>query len=121
MKKFIIRKLLEFLSKNERELVLTELVKKHFNTIGKEDILKRNGSSWSFEDRELDESEKDLIIAESKYILKTTTWKILEKEIMWRANKEMYLHSTDTLGLTMGKSWQYVFDVLKSKLKDIVG
>ena len=84
-------------------------------------ILKRNGSSWSFEDRELDESEKDLIIAESKYILKTTTWKILEKEIMWRANKEMYLHSTDTLGLTMGKSWQYVFDVLKSKLKDIVG
>lgn len=120
MKKWIARKLLELFGESEREMLLTELVKKHFNTIGEEDIFRIIDGVSTFEGRELGSDETDLIIAEVKQIQKMTTWKILEKEIMYRANEKMYLNSTDTFHLTMGKSWQYVFDVMNSKLKSII-
>jgi len=121
MKAILLRKLIGFLAKGEREVILTELVKKHFNTISKEDIFKIEGKVWTFEGRELEDSEREMIIAQAKQIQNMFTWKILEKEVMWRANREMYLKSTDVFGITMGKSWQYVFDIINSKLKDIVG
>lgn len=114
--KWVIIKLLGFVSKSEREMILTELVKKHFNTIGKDDILKIEKDKWMFEGEILSDDEIRLIVAESKQILKMNTWEILRKEILWRANHEMFIKSTDTLSLTMGKSWQYVLDVMQSVL-----
>jgi len=70
-------------------------------------------------DRELLQAEKDLLIAESQTLLTSKLWKILQADVKYQANKQMFILSRNDLDLIMGKSWTFVFDCINTRLKSI--
>lgn len=104
----------------ERRVILTMAVKRIFNTIGSDDILKpMPGGQWMFEDRPLTKSQVDLIMFEAVQLDKMLLWKVLKKDILYNANKKMYLLAENDLQVVTAKFWLYTFDTMTTRLKSI--
>lgn len=101
----------------DREYVLTRAVKKHFNTIGEDDILRIHESGhWMFQGKPLIKGEKELLIAEAMSFMETRLWKVLQNDIKWQANRKMFLLAKDGFDLTAGKLWIYILDAMSTRL-----
>lgn len=104
----------------ERRDILTMAVKKIFNTIGPDDILKpMPGGQWMFEGRPLTKAQVDLIMLEATQLDTMLLWKILKKDILYNANKKMYLLAENDMQVVTAKFWLYTFDVMNTRLKSI--
>lgn len=104
----------------DRIIILTRAVKRLFNTIGADDILRIHESGhWMFEGRPLSAGEKDMLIAEATQLLESKLWKVLEKDVTYQANRKMFLESKDELDLVAGKLWVYTFDVMRTRLNSM--
>src|SRR3990167_1859792 len=98
MKIWLIKKL------GLRDEVLTQAVRKLYNTIGPEDILKQNTEGqWIVEGRVISEAEKQLLISVANQFLSTKLWKVL----VGLGNKKMYIESRSVDDITFGKMWTY--------------
>lgn len=117
MKKWFI-KILGGYTKDE---VLTEAVKKLYNTIGKNDILQVDSETgqWVFMGKLMSKSEQQMLSAESKNLLNSRLWKILKADIQYRSNKQMFVSSQSMDDLLVGKSWLYVLDIVETRLKSM--
>lgn len=105
----------------ERNIILTFAVKKLFNTIGAEDILKpAGGGQWMCEGKILSKSQVQTLMAEAVQLDKMLLWKILKKDILYQANKKMYLLAENDLHVVTAKFWLYTFDVMKTRLNSII-
>jgi len=100
--------------------VLTAAVKKLYNTIGPEDILKENEyKEWLFEGKLLPEGEKKLLIAEATQFMDMKFWKVLQADIKYQANRKMFILSKNDIDLIMGKSWLFVLDSFRTRLRSM--
>ncbi len=105
---------------DDKYRILTLAVKKHFNTIGADDILRvTETGQWMFEGKPLSEGVRKLIVEETKILLGMTLWKVLQNDIKYQANRKMFILSTTTDDLTAGKLWIYTLDALNTRLKRI--
>ena len=116
---FFVRKLIRFVSKEDRDEILTVLVKRLFNTIEADDILREKNGQWICEGKVISENEKKLLIVEAKQLLNMKLWNVLQNDIKYQANRKMYLHAEDVMQLTAGKLWLYNLDAIKTRLKSI--
>jgi len=115
MKIWLIKKL------GLRDEVLTQAVRKLYNTIGPEDILKQNAEGqWIVEGRIISEADKQLLISEANQFLSTKLWKVLQADIKYQANKRMYLDSKSEADITFGKMWTYTLDAIRTRLQSLV-
>jgi len=103
----------------ERERLLTLAVKRLFNTISADDILKEVGNNWLYRGRILQEGEKDLLIAEATQLLNSKLWLILQNDVKYQANRMLYLESRDNTDLVAGKLWTYTLDAIETRLKSM--
>jgi phage gp16-like protein len=105
----------------EKKRLLTLAVKKLYNTIGPEDILKLDAvtKQWMFKGKVLSESFKSRLIAEAEIFLESKLWEILQADVLYQANRKMYLHSQKDLDLVAGKLWAYTFDTLATRLESM--
>lgn len=100
--------------------ILTLAVKHNFNTIGKDDILKENKSgNWMCEGKILNEGQKKQIIAEAKTLNEMLLWDLLQKDISFQANRQMFLNAKNETEMTAGKLWLYTLDAIRTRLKSI--
>ena len=98
--------------------ILTEAVKKLFNTIGPDDILGVNeDGSWRFEGRDLLQVEVKELQEAGKQFSKSKLWKVLETELKYQANKKMFMESQSDMDLVAGKLLLFLTDVIKTRLK----
>lgn len=102
-----------------RERILTIKVKDLFNTIDENDILKKVGTEWTVAGRPIDKEVYKMIVAEAEIFMKSKLWKVLKKDIQYRANEKMFEKSTNIMDLTMGKMWLYTLDTIETKLKSL--
>src|SRR3990167_7121662 len=116
---FFVNKLIRFVSKEDRNEILTVLVKRLFNTIEADDILREKNGQWICEGKVISENEKKLLIVEAKQLLNMKLWNVLQNDIKYQANRKMYLHAEDVMQLTAGKLWLYNLDAIKTRLKSI--
>ena len=114
MKIWLIKKL------GLRDEVITQAVRKLYNTIGPEDILKQNTEGqWIVEGRVISEAEKQLLISEANQFLSTKLWKVLQADIKYQSNKKMYIESRSVDDITFGKMWTYTLDAIKTRLQSL--
>jgi hypothetical protein len=103
----------------DKEQVLTEAVKHLYNTIGSDDILKQANGTWTFLGKEITPEILKLLTAESRQLLSSRIWKVIESDIKYQANLQMFLKSKSEMDLTAGKLWLYVLDAIKTRLNTL--
>lgn len=104
----------------EREKILTLAVKKLFNTIGPDDILRENENhEWIVAGKTIRKDEKTLLMAEAKAFQESKLWKAMQDDVKYQANRKMFILSTEIHDLSMGKSWLYVLDAFKTRIVSI--
>jgi len=106
----------------ERNKVLSLSVKKLFNTVGKDDILKRyvqgNMEQWWFEGKLLSPEEVKSLKREAESFRAMRLYKVLDMECRYQANKKM--HEAQTLSqLESAKLLIWTWDVIKSRLREM--
>lgn len=105
----------------ERRLVLTYAVKRLFNTIGPDDILKENEyGQWSVGGKVISDDRKKQLIKEANDLQQTYLWDIIQLDLQWQPNRKMYILATSDLEITAGKLWQYTVDCINTRLKSMV-
>lgn len=135
MRAWIIRRLggyasiddaLEAIKKNpdgaERRKVLTMAVKRLYNTIGPDDILRRDPASgqFLFMGQPLAKEEMGIIIEQAKAFKESRLWKVLQADLKYNANKRLYMESVDIMGIEAGKLFTYCIDVFNTRLRGLV-
>lgn len=104
----------------ERRVILTLAVKNLFNTIGPDDILKPAASGqWMFKNRLLTKGQVELLMLEAAQLDKMLLWEVLRADVLYQANRKMYLHAENELHVITAKFWLYTFDTMKTRLKQI--
>lgn len=103
----------------EKYEILTLAVKRLFNTISSDDILRESAGQWFYKDKMLSTAEKELLIAEATQFSNSKLWEILSTDIKWKANKTMYLTATTEIQLAGGKLWAYTIDCINTRLKSM--
>ncbi len=107
-------------SLEKRNEILTRAVRKHFNTIGAQDILHIDElGQWRCEGKILQEGDKKLLVAEATQILGMRLWRLLQADIKYQANKKMYRHATKSDDMVAGKLWEYTLDAIRTRLSSL--
>ena len=111
---------IENLDTAEKYRLLTLAVKKSFNTIGSDDILKENGvGQWMFQGKPITKATQDLIKAEAQQFLGTTLWRVLQADVQWQANRKMFILAENEVQVVAGKLWTYTLDCLRTRLASL--
>lgn len=104
----------------ERREVLNLAVRRLYNTIGAEDILRVNeDNDWVFMGKVLPSGVKDLLIAEAEQLQDMKLWEVLNADIKYQANKAMFLNSRTDLDITAGKLWIHTLKLINRRIKRI--
>lgn len=104
-----------------RRKLLTLAVRRHFNTIGPDDILKvhEDKHTWLFQGKPLTEPEKNLLVAEARTFLVSKLWVILKNDIRHQANRKLFLLAKDEFDMIAGKMFIYALDCFETRLKSM--
>lgn len=104
----------------EKHELLTRAVKRHFNTIGPDEILhEADSGEWMFKGKPLNKGQQQLLVSESKVFLSLMLWEVLQADVKYQANRQMYRLARTETDIIMGKCWEYVLDVIRTRLKSI--
>ena len=105
----------------EKHKILTKAVKRFFNTISAEDILRVDETSgqWIFQGKPISENQKKVLISEAEEFLDTTLWEILQTDIKFQMNKRIYLESKTDMDLIAGKLGTLILDAMRTRLKSM--
>jgi hypothetical protein len=132
MKNWIIRKLggfpdfqsaLDHVKKMEdissKNLLLTEAVKHLFNTIGPDDVLKRDPETrlLRFGSRMMTETEEKQLKSDAQLLLSMKIWQVIRMDIKYQLNKKMFEESTITMDIVWGKLLLFYDDIIRSALQ----
>lgn len=104
----------------EREKILTLAVKRLYNTIGYDDILKKgSGGEYLHQGKTLSKAQINVLIAEAAQLQNMTLWKVLKNDILYQVNKKMYLLSENQMHVATAKFWLYSFDVMNKRIEKL--
>lgn len=103
----------------ERQKVLTVAVKRLYNTVGKDDVLKiATNGQWWFEGKLLSPEEVRVLKHEAETFKMSRLYRVLDMECRYQANKKM--HEAFTLPqLESAKLFFWVWDLIKTRLKEM--
>jgi len=105
------------LETGEKHRVLTLYVKKLYNTLSADDILKEDSTGqWMFMGKQLSEARARQLVSQAKQFLNSDLWEVLQSDIKYQANKKMFVLAENELHLATGKLWLYTLDVIKTRL-----
>ncbi len=106
--------------REERKVILTLAVRRLFNTIGADDILKENAKGeWMMENKQIMDGTRDILKAEAEFLLKSKLWEILQRDIKYQANRKMFIIGKSEIDLITGKLWLFTLDALRTRLESI--
>lgn len=104
---------------HEKHAILTQAVAHLFNTVTEDDILRRTPKGYTFQGRDLLDAEVQSLRAQADSFLQSTLFRTLDKELLYQANRKMYLTSKSDTDLIAGKLIVWTWDVIKSKLHNL--
>lgn len=131
MRKFLIKKLGGFtdtddfikeirsLNSEDKYRILTIAVKRLFNTIGQDDVLQQIDGEWRFEGKPITKGEIDNIRMQAKSFMDSKLWSVLEKELKYQANRQMFSEAKTWEDLMSGKVLLLLVHIIKVRLKNI--
>lgn len=107
-------------SLEEKHRLLTLAVKRHFNTIGPEEILRVHPDGhWLFMGKSLSEAEKGILIAQATQLRESKLWAILRADVNWQANRKALLKAVTDLDIIAWKLWYHILYCVDTRLKSM--
>lgn len=103
----------------ERNKILNLAVRRLYNTIGPDDILKEVNGQWLLEGKPMVSAIKTQLINQAREFEQTKLWEILQRDVKYQANRRMFLLGKSDIDLTAGKLWTYTLDVFKTRIKSM--
>lgn len=105
---------------DERRKILTLAVRRLYNTIGPDDILKEVEGQWLIEGKPVVAAIKAQLIQQAKEFQQTKLWELLQRDIKYQANRRMFILGTSDIDLTAGKLWTFTLDAFNTRLKSMI-
>lgn len=103
-----------------KNALITEAVKKLFNTIGPDDILRANErGEWIFMGKPLTPADVLSLKEEAKLMRGMKLWRVLKMDIRYQLNKKMFEESRITEDLLWGKLITYHDDIIRTRLQNL--
>lgn len=110
------------LSTTDKHKLLTAAIRKSFNTISVDDILRvKEDGQWMFEGKPLSDQQKKVLIQNAQNFTEGMLWKVLDRELQYHANKRMFILSASEQDMIAGKVLVYLTDIIRTKLKSLGG
>jgi len=104
----------------EKNVILTLAVRRLFNTISEDDILKQNSdNTWMFEGKPLTKGEINSLKMQAKDYVGSRLYKVISKDITYQANRKMFIDSQGEIDLTAGKLLLFYNDIVNTRLKNM--
>lgn len=104
----------------ERSKILTKAVKRLYNTIDADDILHVNqAGEWICAGKVVTNIQKKLLMAQAQQFIESDLWDILQRDVKYQANRQMFLHAKDEVQLASGKFWTFILDAFKTRLQSM--
>ena len=111
---------IEEMEMRNREKVLTMAVRRLYNTISQDDILRiRADGEWMFMGKVMPEGIRKQVINEASVFLSSKLWQVFKADVKYQANKKTFLHAQDIYQLTAGKLWMYTIDCFKTRVESL--
>lgn len=106
---------------NERRKILTLAVKKLFNTISHEDILRAQEGTglWLWKGNLLSREDAEHLQVEATKLIDSKLWNILQTDIKYQINKRLYIEGKTEMDMIVNKLWYYLFDAFNTRLKSL--
>lgn len=104
---------------DDKHHILTKAVSDVFNTIGENDVLQFKKGNWYYQGRILEEEEVHTIRTEAKTFRKYRIYEVLDNEIKYHAHRNMFYKSQNVDDIMASKMVEYVWDIIKTKLKQL--
>ncbi len=106
----------------EKKKILTLAVRRLYNTIGPDDILKEaSDGKWTFEGKTMSEMMRGAVSAEAKLFAESTLWRVLRKDAQYHSNRRMFLIGKTETDMIVGKVWLYAFDAIMTRITSLAG
>ncbi len=116
--KFAIKLLREIDDENLKREILTEAIKKLYNTIGSDDILKQNpDGTWMFQGRPLTGIEVSNLKQEANEIKGMKLWRVIKMDIRYQIGKKMFEEAKVKDDLVWGQLLTYLDDIIRNRLQ----
>lgn len=107
----------DLLAKNR---LLTEAVKKLFNTIGADDILKTDEQGmWTFQGKPMSPADMIGLKEEAKILRGMKLWRVLKMDIKYQLNRKMFEESRITEDVVWGKLILFHDDIIRTRLQKL--
>lgn len=101
-----------------RHEILTLCVKRLFNTIGENDIIRVHDSGhWIHAGKPLRIEEVKMLQAEAEAFQKMHLYKVLKNELRYWSNRKMFIDSVDVGDIVAGKLLVYYIDIVETRIK----
>lgn len=105
----------------QKQRILTECVKKHFNTVSAEDILHENADGTiSFKGEKLDGSIKKELGVQARVLEDMFVWKVIREDVLYTVNRRMYDGAAEIQDMISAKVAVWLFkEVIERRLKKL--
>ncbi len=101
-----------------KRVILTEAVKKFYNSIDSEDILRQNtDGTWIFEGRQLSQSEVANLQQEAQLIKSSKLWRVIKLDIKYQLGKKMFEEAKCLDDILWGQLLTYLNDIIQTRLR----
>ena len=98
--------------------ILTEAVKKLYNTIEADDILRQQpDGTWLFQGRPLIGVEVAQLKEEANYLLRMKLWRVIKWDIKYQLGKKMFEEAKVKDDLVWGQLLTYLDDIIRSRIQ----
>lgn len=119
MRKLLVKLALYILknSEKERDIILTEAVKKLFCTVSADEILKENpDGTIQFEGKTLDASYKKNLQEQANLLTNMLLWKVLKKDVEYQLRKKMFEETVLNGDMVWGKLLTFLWDIINTRI-----
>lgn len=100
-----------------KRAILTEAVKKLYNTLGPDDILSQNSDgTWMFKGRPLLQTEVALLKQEAALMRKSKLWLMIKYDIKFHLGKKMFEEAKVKEDLVWGQLLTFLDDVIRTRI-----
>ena len=98
--------------------LLREAVKKLYNVVGPEEILKQEGNTLVFKDRPLTEAEVKQLVDEAQHLQRMKLWFYLKRDVRYQLGRKMFEEARVKEDMLWGQLSTFLWDVIQTRLKN---
>ena len=105
-------------NKKMKAKILQEYVKKLYNCIDVDDILRKTPEGgWLFKGKPLTDAEVSQLKEQATFILKSRLWKVIRLDVQYQLGKKMFQEARVPEDILWGQLLTFLDDIIQTRLR----